>query len=224
MPSFEVQYDQGLSAYDDAVDQAEADVIDMGLALDTRPVGRDKEFADFPRMPVDLSTTTFPELQRLIGVFTSWYSYVVGQLKKAEGLRNAADKKRTFAWSRIRKLKTGTVQDKDDAVRTDRRFVDVDASYERADALARMLNGIAEGLKRDIDTISRAASVLESRVDTEGRGVAVGRKGRADSARDAFRKGRRGGGHEEEEPQSNGRGRGRNRSALDVFKKRGRRR
>lgn len=218
MPSFEVQYDDGLEKYDRAADQAEADLINMGLVLDTRPVGRDGEFSDFPRMPVDLSTTSFSELQRLIGVFTRWYGYAVGQLKRAEGLRNAADKKRTFAWSRIRKLKTGTVQDKDDAVRTDGRFVDVDASYERADALARMLNGIAEGLKRDIDTISRAATVLESRVGTEGRGVTIGRKGRSDSAREAFRSGRRGHG-EEADGGSNGR-----RSALDVFRKRGGRR
>lgn len=217
MASFDVQYDEGLNKYDEASDSAEADVINMGLVLDTRPLGRDKEFAEFPRMPADLSQTSFSELQRLIGVFTTWYSYAIGQLKRAEGLRNVADKKRTFAWSRIRKLKTGTVQDKDDATRTDGRFVDVDAAYERADALARMLNGIAEGLKRDIDTISRSASVLESRIDTEGRGVAFSRKGQAEVARNSFRSSRRSGSQpDHDEPKSR-------RSALDVFKTRGRR-
>jgi hypothetical protein len=202
-----MQYDDGLSVYDNAVDEAEAAVINMGLPLNTRPVGRDEEFADVPRMPIDLSKSSFQELTYLIGRFTEWYGYSVGQLKLAEGRRNAAEKKRTFAWSRIRKLKSGTVSDKDDAVRTDSRYLNVDGRYEHWDAMVRLLGGIVEGLKRDVETISRSITVLESRTGAEGRGVAAGRKGRGD-AQTAFRRGRR----DHQEPKG--------RSAMDVFKKR----
>lgn len=216
MPAnFETGYDDGLALYDDAIDQAEAEVIGRGLPVSTKPVGRDGDFAQFPTMPPDLSITQFPEMQRKIGEFTAWFGYAIGQLKLAEGWRNAAEKKRSFAWSRIRKLKSGTVSDKDDAVRTDDRYVKVDAHYEHCDAKVRIYGAIVEGLKRDIETISRAASVLEARTGVEGRGMSVGRKGRTEATRNTFRSSHRG--HEEPPPE-------RSRGGLDVFKKRGRRR
>lgn len=211
MPSFETNYDDGLALYDDAIDQAEAEVISRGLPVSTKPIGRDGEFQQFPTMPPDLSVVKFPELQRKIGEFTAWFSYAIGQLKLAEGYRNAAEKKRSFAWSRIRKLKSGTVSDKDDAVRTDDRYVRVDAHYEHCDAKVRLYGAIVEGLKRDIETISRAASVLEARTGVEGRGVAVSRRGRTESAGETFRSSRRH--HDEPPPKRSGGG-------LDVFKKR----
>jgi hypothetical protein len=193
MPSFEVRYDDALSMLDESLDKAEADVINMGLNVATRPSHRG-EFSDFPKMPEDLSRPGFQELQRLIGQFTEWYGYAIGQLKLAEGARNTAEEKKTTAWAIIRKLKTGTVSDKDDAVRTDARYVRVVANYNYCDTKYRLLVGIVEGLKRDIETISRAATVLESRVGAEGRGVAVSRKGRAEQTAQTFRSGRREGG------------------------------
>lgn len=192
MAAFEVHYDDALQMLDESLDQAEADVISMGLNIATRPTTRDKEFADNPRMP-DLSKVTFLELQRLIGQFTEWFGYAVGQLKRAEGARNTAEEKKTTAWSILRKMKSGTVSDKDDSVRTDARYVRVVAHYNYCDTKYRLLVGIVEGLKRDIDTISRTATVLENRVGAEGRGVAVGRKGRSEEAGRAFRSSRRGG-------------------------------
>lgn len=192
MASFEVRYDDALSMLDESLDQAEADVINMGLNVATRPRHRG-EFSDFPTMPEDLSRPGFQELQKLIGQFTEWYGYAVGQLKLAEGARNTAEEKKTLAWAIIRKLKTGTVSDKDDAVRTDARYVRVVSHYNYCDTKYRLLVGIVEGLKRDIETISRAATVLESRVGAEGRGVAVSRKGRAEEAKETFRSGRRDG-------------------------------
>ena len=193
MASFEVRYDDALQMLDESLDQAEADVISMGLNVATRPTYRSGEFADVPRMPEDLSRATFSELQRLIGQFTEWFGYAVGQLKRSEGARNTAEEKKTTAWSILRKLKSGTVSDKDDNVRTDTRYVRVVAHYNYCDTKYRLLVGIVEGLKRDIDTISRSATVLENRVGAEGRGVAVSRKGRAEEAGRTFRSSRRGG-------------------------------
>jgi hypothetical protein len=208
--SFETDYDEGLALYDEAIDQAEADVLHRGLPISTKPVGRDGEFSEFPRMPPDLSAVKFAELQKKIGEFTEWFTYAIGQLKLAEGQRNAAEKKRSFAWARIRKLKSGTVSDKDDAVRTDRRYVRVDAHYEHLDAKVRIYNAIVEGLKRDIETVSRAISVLEARAGVEGRSVAVGRRGRTAPAEESFRSGRR---HYGDPPAEK-------KGGLDVFKKR----
>lgn len=220
MPTFEMEYGEGIALYDNAIDAAEAEIIRRGLPLSSKPLAADGEFANFPCMPADLSMVTFPELQKLIGQFTAWFGYAIGQLKLTEGYRNAAEKQRAFAWSSIRKMKTGTVSDKDDSVRTDRRYMTVDAKYEHCDAKVRVYGAIVEGLKRDIETISRAASVLEARTGVEGRGVAVGRKGRTDSAHGAFRTGRRR--PEIEEPQAEAPPQ--RSGGLDVFRKRGRRR
>lgn len=209
---FELDYDDGIALYDNAIKQAEDEVIKRGLPISSMPLGVDGDFAKFPCMPSDLSRTNFQELQRLIGQFTAWFGYAIGQLKLAEGFRNAAEKQRSFAWSSIRALKSGTVSDKDDAVRTDSRYVRIDAHYEHCDALVRIYGAIVEGLKRDIETISRAASVLEARTGVEGRGIAISRKGRTEAARETFRTGRRS--YKEPTQEST------QRRGLDVFKKR----
>jgi hypothetical protein len=210
MPSFEMEYEEGLAIYDKAIDDAEADIIKRGLPISTRPRGINDDFARFPYMPADLSEPEFQELQMLLGQFTAWFGYAIGQLKLAEGQRNAAEKQRSFAWSSIRKLKSGTVSDKDDSVRTDRRYITIDAKYEHCDAKVRIYGAIVDGLKRDIETISRAASVLEARTDIEGRSIAVGRKGRARHAQESFRRGRR---YVDEQHERAFRG-------LDTFRKR----
>ena len=88
----------------------------------------------------------------------------------------------------------------------------IDAKYEHCDAKVRVYGAIVEGLKRDIETISRAASVLEARTGVEGRGIAVGRKGRPQHAQAAFRSGRRyPDEYQEDRVRSNG---------LDAFKRR----
>lgn len=216
MAKFELDYDEGLALYDDAIEAAEEEVIHRGLPISSKPLGEDGEFAQFPQMPADLSQVQFGTLQKLIGQFTAWFGYAIGQLKVAEGQRNAAEKQRTFSWSSIRRLKSGTVSDKDDAVRTDRRYAAIDAKYEHCDAKVRIYNGIVEGLKRDIETISRAASVLEARTGVEGRGVAVGRKGLSNLAGRRFKSNERYQGRVDDPPPDPPP----RAAALDVFKRR----
>jgi len=209
MPNpFEVTLDRAIEIYDEAGDQAEADVIKMGLPLAVRPIRRDGTLADSPQPPIDLSEARYAELTTLIGQFTAWYSYAISQLKIAEGERNRAQKKRDVAWSHIRQKKDGTVSDKDDAARLDKRFLDVDAHYEYCDSKVRHLTAITEGYKREIETVSRAFSALDGKANVEGRGATFARKRSAEVAGDAFKTSRR-----SEQPHES------KRSALDVFKK-----
>lgn len=210
MATFEMEYDRGLALYDEAIEKAEEEIIGRGLSISTRPMNERNDFDNFPTMPHDLSALSPNGIQLYLGRFTAWYTYAIGQLKSAEGQRNAAEKQRTFAWSSIRKLKSGTVSDKDDAVRTDSRYMKVDAHYEHCDAKVRVYGAIVEGLKRDIETISRAATVEEfkSSTDSRTRRIESGR------ARSSFRSGRRQPDHEEQAPPPRKRNRG-----LDMFKK-----
>lgn len=192
MSRFAPKFEDGLKGYDNATEEAIEDLHKMGLGVATRPEDEEGEFADRPVLPPDLSALTFVQTQKLMGQFSAWYDYAVGQLKVAEVRRNGADEKKGFAWSAIRKLKEGTVDDKNDDTRTDSRFMDVNSQYHYCDSLVRMLQGIVEGLKRDIETISRAATIMADRQGVGGRAVSVERKGRNRSdVLTKFRTGRR---------------------------------
>ena len=199
MPAFEISYKEGLDKYNEAIEQAENDLIKRGLPLPERPVDSKGHASNLPQLPENLDSVGFAEIQKLMGIFTQWYEYAVTQLKVTSGRRSIAEKKRNFSWSKIRRSKEGTVADKDDAVRTDIRYIEEDADYEYYSHHYNILQGIVDGLKRDIETISRIVSVMESRTNVEGRGVAISRTQRFGSKResrfrnkalDPFRKGR----------------------------------
>jgi len=88
----------------------------------------------------------------------------------------AAEKKKEFAWSRLRDSKVGTVADKDNRTRTDARYVQVSAEATHWETVVRLLRGLVEGLKRDCDTLSRRVTILDQQLGVEGRAQAISRK------------------------------------------------
>jgi len=178
--AFECPFEEGLAKYDEAIDNAEADVIKAGLSLTPRPMVNNKP-ADRPVIPDDLSELSLTELSNLLGILTQWHSYAVGQKILASNQRDAAAEKKAFAWRYIRKLKDGTVADKDDAAGIDIRYVEVEAQYRYFDAKYTLLVGIVEAIKREIETVSRAVELIKQRIEIEGREVAVGRRTKVES-------------------------------------------
>ena len=187
MANFDMRFEDGTNAYDSAVDEAMDDVVKRGLGVPSRPL-ENGELGDCPELP-HLGEIGPSDLVVLLGVFTQWYSYAKGQEREAEIMKNAAEKKRAYAWSRVRKSKTGTVNDKDDQVRIDSRFINVDRDFEIADGRQRLIMGVVEGLKRDVETISRAITVWEQINFAEKRGGNAGKGNRpapGAKAREAF--------------------------------------
>lgn len=179
----EPRFEEGLQLYDEAIDRAEEDLIHIGLPLPTRPSARDGELLDLPQMPEDLSELSPQELGDMLATFSRWFEYATSQYKLARGRRNGCEKKRGYAWSHIRQKKSGTVSDKDDLTRVDIRYMNVDADFEFSDAKLGLLEGIVRGLERDIDTISRAITVMDQRLGVEGRGAAASKRRRYDGSR-----------------------------------------
>jgi hypothetical protein len=176
-----MRFEEGLKLYDEAIDRAEDDLVHIGLPLPTRPMDREGELLDMPQLPDDLTDLSPRDLGDLLSVFSRWFEYATGQYKLARGRRNGGEKKRGFAWASIRQKKNGTVSDKDDHTRTDSRYMNVDADFEYGDAKLGLLEGIVRGLERDIDTISRAITVMDQRLGVEGRGAAASRRRRDES-------------------------------------------
>jgi hypothetical protein len=198
---YEIDYDKLQASYDEALDQADAKIMRMGLHQMERPTNSKGDFADLPPLPEDLSELSMQQLSSLMGRLTTWYGYALGQQADSQCQRNKTEEQCKSAWAKLRRLKDGTVADKDDAVRTDTRFVGVNAALFTDESVLIKLRSIVESLKRGIESVSRAMMAYESRLNVEGRGAAAARKQGSEHAKESFRTG--------------------NRSALDRFRKRG---
>lgn len=161
--SLSLSYQEGMRAYDQAVDKGEAMLLKMGFPPAERPVDEHGVFADRPTLPPKLSSLSMSELQDLMGWFTAWYSYALEALPQVTAERNAAENKKEFAWSAIRAEKRSkTTKDKDDEARTDARYVQTNTDYETAEYRYKRVSAVCRGLEREIDTISRAQTALEN--------------------------------------------------------------
>lgn len=172
----DLRFEEGLQRYDEATDSAFDRVHEMGLGLPRRPQ-QGGEFVDLPDFPwSNVREMTPGEVGQWLDVFTGWFAYAQGQLQAAESRWTAAEKKKEFAWSRLRDSKVGTVADKDNRTRTDARYVQVSAEATHWETVVRLLRGLVEGLKRDCDTLSRRVTILDQQLGVEGRAQGVSRK------------------------------------------------
>jgi len=187
--SLSLSYQDGIRAYDQAVDKGEAQLLKMGFPPAERPVDSQGIFADRPTLPPKLSALSMSELQDLMGWFTAWYSYALEALPQVAAERNSAFNKKDFAWASIRSEKRSkTSKDKDDEARTDARYVQANTDFETADYRHKRVSAVCRGLEREIETISRAQSALEKRVNGFGKTVSGERAvARTQSAMGAFR-------------------------------------
>lgn len=173
--NFNADFEESLEMYSAAADEADAAVVAMGLRHAERPIDSDGNPDDLPRLP-DLSECSPAELAHYISLFTEWHNYAYGRLVYFQKIRDIAAEKRGFTWSYLRKRMGGTVSDKDDAVKTDSRWVAINREYIYADNMVRDLECITRGLEQNVKTISRVISVMEQRLETEGFKASMERK------------------------------------------------
>jgi hypothetical protein len=169
MPITEAEYGQGITLYAQAVDKGDADMSMMGFPQAERP-RRGEDLADRPYLPERISDLTMSQLLDLLNWYTAWYDYANSLVPKARTTKNTAESARDFAWAKIRreKINEKTVSDKDDATRTDLRYIKLNADLETADYKFTMLKAITEGLYRDIETISRVITGCEHKSNVDG--------------------------------------------------------
>jgi hypothetical protein len=171
MPTFTSDYEEGLKAYSMA-DEAEATLVDMGLSHAERPISDAGKAADLPNLP-DLSECGPDELAHWISILATWYNYANGRLTYFSKALNDATEKKSFAWSYLRKHCDGTVSDKDDTVKTDSRYVQVNSNYNYLDHVVKDLRCIVDNLDRSIKAASRVGTLLEYRLNVEGYSAAT---------------------------------------------------
>lgn len=176
MARIERRFDEAMEYFDAAITDAEQEIIDRGFMPPIRPGGGD-EFDGRPVMPPNLDDCQMHELQYLLGKFTEWYTYASNQLAESENQMDKCIEKEKYAWSKIRSgIREGTVSDKDDAVRTDQRHSDIVAERLHWKSRGRWMKVICESLMREIETISRAVTMMEQRMGVEGKAARAGRR------------------------------------------------
>jgi hypothetical protein len=185
MPNLTIDFEQAMKEYDTA-DESEAAVLRTGLHHAQRPFNDKGDPGDLPDMPHDLSECSPADLGYWLTVFTAWHSYANGRLISFTKLRNAAAEKRSFAWSYLRRNRDGTVADKDDDVRTDTRYVQVNREYQYFDNMVDDLKCITDNLDRNVRAVSRAISVMEQRLGIEGYAATASSKNKRRDVFSAF--------------------------------------
>ena len=165
----EAEFTQGVNMYAQALDKGDAELMEMGFPAAQRPK-RGDELADRPQLPEHISDLNMAQLLDLLVWYTAWYDYANNLMPQARSEKTSTETSRDFAWAKIRRENSdaGTVSDKDDATRTDLRYIKLNAALETADYKYNMLKAISEGLYRDIETISRAITGLSDRFNNEG--------------------------------------------------------
>lgn len=177
MPRVEKRYDEVIEGLDNAVADAEQEIIDRGFLPPTRPKNSEGELDTRPVMPPNLDDCTMDELQYLLGQFTEWYTYAGRQSAEAENQLDKCKEKKTFSWAKIRgSIQAGTVSDKDDETRRDQRYTDVIEEMTHWSSMMRWMKVITDSLLREIETISRAVTMMEQRMGVEGRSYRAGRR------------------------------------------------
>ena len=122
---------------------------------------------------------TLDELSATYSLSSNWYGYLSAQFAMVSARRVQAKKKKEVLWSIIRNnyRKIGrehdvkyTDQKLSDFARQDKRFVAVDAEYEKWNCLYNSMYSLLEATKKEVETLSREVTIRQVKVESEARG------------------------------------------------------
>ncbi|KKN98623.1 hypothetical protein LCGC14_0147350 [marine sediment metagenome] len=158
------------------VSNIEEELHSLGLELPTLPHALQVNFIEYtnegmgqPKIPTDISRLTLSQISTLQSVFAEWFEYVVILNTKFNVQLSALEEVKDLTWAAIRKEHTDksmTVSDKNDAVRTDIRYVEINAEYLKMKYLHNVVKGIATAMERGLKVISREITIRSSSYDT----------------------------------------------------------
>ena len=154
--------------YAQAVAQGDTELEDLGFPPAQRPRTLDRQLAERPNIPSDISKLSMSDLIDMLGYATEWYRYAMEILPTVASEKNAAESARDFAWASVRKGKSGRVSDKDNETRCDLDYITAAVRFETCDYKYRRIKAICDGLLREVETISRAMGGKELENKVEG--------------------------------------------------------
>lgn len=195
--AFEVDVDTGDKLYS-FVDKAQTRLSELGINPPEIPTMEDEHvviFDDYQgmrigagdrfdgRFPTVIRRLSLDQLSALQSLFTSWYKYIAYQSELLASQKSEADKRRGLRQARLRNTlsmdKEGnkrTDQQRTNAAKYDRRFIEADADYEELAAADRILKAILKGAEQDLKTISREITVNQALQEQEANKARYGKR------------------------------------------------
>jgi len=170
---FTIPLTEGIEAYRAAATDAMRKLREDGLDVaPPRPRVADGSFFD-GRLPSNVNSLSNTELGDIYGLMNSWTTYVSDKFIVAKAELLNADTQLDLAKARIRKSKTGTVQDKADATICDSRYVNINRAYLTASHYTAILKNIVAAAERDLKVISRLIEVKKLQFEQNRRGGSI---------------------------------------------------
>ena len=175
--SYEVDLDDGLKSYDDALNAAFDEVENAGIPTTRHrpnhcPSGGTETIYD-GRLPSDYASYAMGELAELLRVANEWADYTGHLAKMAQNEKIKTQEQLGLVKARIRKTKDGAKADKDDDVLTDTRYVDINSRLVRATAVYELFETADAAARRDVAAVSRCVTALQAQLERGGRTGAV---------------------------------------------------
>mgnify|MGYP006863437681 CR=1 FL=1 len=184
--------------------QALTEVKRRGLAPCGRPMIHDKWHDEdgFPILPRNIGNVSDNDIGELYNVFLEWYNYANGQFAVTRNELAVAQKRAGFVLSRLIEDATGTVKEKEAKARSDRRYVEEDASVTELESRRNLLDAKVSEFSQAIKSISRHISIRESKREKFNRGRSITHGGRPAQDRAVFLQGLEEGSPRTESPMS----------------------
>lgn len=175
--SYDVEIEDGLAAYDTALDEAVDEIEQKGISTTRQrphyapPDGVESLYDG--RLPSDYAGYNMGELAELLRVVTEWADYTGHLTKMAQNEKIKTQEQLALVKARIRKGKDGPKGDKDDDVLIDTRYVETNSRLVRATAVFEMFDAADAAARRDAAAVSRCITALQAQLERGGRAGAV---------------------------------------------------
>jgi hypothetical protein len=172
---YTIPLDEGLELYENASIKAMGRLADLGVDItQDRPTRRGEYFDG--RLPSNVNSLTMHELGDLYALMDLFANWLTGWVTVGKAEVQNKGEQLKLVKSRVRKSKTGTKEEREDGTIIDERYVTANAAYLEAYEYHALLDGLAEGARRDLRVISRLVETKKVQFEQGRRGSNVGER------------------------------------------------
>jgi phospholipase/lecithinase/hemolysin len=179
----EISLEEAVTIYSLHTQKAIAELWEKGFTASTIPVATYQGGATAPyhgEIPNDLTTLTDDQLGWYMSMLSNWNAYVQTQLAMADIYLTGAKAKLEVIDAKLKiinkKDKEGrklTNPERDDLVRSDRRYIEANAEVNEKEAIWRLTKAIANSAENAFATVSRRITQRGQELERDRRGTNV---------------------------------------------------
>jgi len=152
--------EEGIELYD-TEEVVQATLESDGIRLPRKPVNEHGEAMDV-RIPINLASLPDDDLGDLLGQLSVMLDYLTGKFYFYKSSLDTAERKRKFVWARLFKEKTGSATVKENEIRVDTRYIEIDREVAVYTEVVALVDAARKARTQDYQAVSRLISLRES--------------------------------------------------------------